>query len=76
MSVYKYAEYKTSTKDAIRKYEKRFGKDTFPSYYFEYEKPTDTFENEIVKSVEECIKSNKNVYELNIVPLDVLQNCY
>ncbi len=76
MSAYERTEYKKSTTEAIQKYEHEFGKETFPSYYFEFEFTASDFENRIVDAVSECLKVKKNVFDLGIVPLSALETCY
>lgn len=76
MSAYKRTEYQKGTETAIEKYESVFGEDTFPSYYFEAEFKRDEIEKKIVGAVNECLNSNKDVYEMGIVPLSALETCY
>lgn len=75
MGVHKNLKYKNSTENAIRKYERIFG-DPFPDFYFEYEFEKAIFEKKIVEAINKCLKSNKNVYEMEIVPITALETCY
>lgn len=75
MGVHKNLKYKNSTENAIRKYERIFG-EPFPDFYFEYEFEKTIFENKIVEAINKCLKNNKNVYEMGIVPLTALETCY
>lgn len=76
MSAYERTEYRKSTSEAIQKYEQEFGKETFPTFYFEFEFTAADFEKKIVDSVSKCLKAKKNVYDLGIVPLSALETCY
>lgn len=76
MSAYRRIEHHKDTENAIEKYESVFGEDTFPSYYFESEFKYDEIDKKIVGAVNECLNSNKDVYEMGIVPLSALETCY
>lgn len=76
MGVHENLEYQNSTENAIKKYERVFGEDSFPDFYFEYEFDRVTFENKIVEAINKCLENDKDVYEMKIVPLTALETCY